>query len=207
MQVKVSVDARQVNASLKRLSALTSKSIPEICNDAAYFFSQSAEKYTLPRDGGRSIPRKKRLRTIYRLHNEKGRVTAEKVPFRTYKKSGRKYFHNDSKGAKEFAKIKFRGLSCAAWAATRSKIPGAKNATVSGAAGYAPDAIAAGRRFAEVNRTLSQRAMDYFITVGNTTAHIVRFGTPAVRTALTMTDKRLKILVAKLESNMVRAWR
>lgn len=109
------VDASKLNRALARMKAVSRKAPEVIVREAAVLFTQSAARATPP-DAGRATIRKKSMnRPVYALR-EPGRKRAARyrVPYRTLRKSGVKYFSTRAE-AKSFSAIRFRGIGKAGW--------------------------------------------------------------------------------------------
>lgn len=131
MNIDIKVNAHKFEKALKKALAVSKKQASKIVFEASKFFILSASKYTNPAMGKAKIPKKAYKRKIEKLigfnygageigwrklgeRKKKKDFILWKVLFRTPKKKGRRFF-KDKEKAKEFQKIKMRGIGKAGW--------------------------------------------------------------------------------------------
>lgn len=130
-KLNIQLEKMQLESTIKKIQKQLGKKAPEIVNQTAAFFIQSAVKLTPPGGiFGKSGKRIKTRRKIYEKQYINGKEypvntvshlkNSYEVPYRTAKKRGRKQF-NKKKDAKEFSKVKFRYLAKAGWMAAGVK--------------------------------------------------------------------------------------
>jgi hypothetical protein len=119
------LSARLEKIGFERAVARWKKKSGERCKDiiteATEFAIRSASKHTAPAAGRANIPASAYKRKITVLHGTDGRKNRYKVPFKNAQKKGRKFFKS-LKEARDFAKIKFRGMARASWFMSLRKI-------------------------------------------------------------------------------------
>jgi hypothetical protein len=114
IKASVEVNTASFDRAITRTLAATGRPLQDITRDAAQFFLQSAAMATPPDEGRRRFSKKSLNRPVIALRDKDGKRTRYKVPYRTSKARGRKFFGSLSE-AKEFAKVKWRGVGRAGW--------------------------------------------------------------------------------------------
>lgn len=113
--ITVAKEMDGLNKKFARWKKVSGEKCKDIVSEAAEFAIRAAAKHTAPAAGKTGIPAKSYKRDIKVLGGgTNGRKKRWAVLYKTAKKSGIKYF-SKLKDAKDFSKIKRRGLARAFW--------------------------------------------------------------------------------------------
>lgn len=125
MRLDFKIEQSKLNKVINEMIKLTGRSRREIVIESTEAFIRSAQREVPPAKGKTNIPRKLSKRNVIKMTDPrypgKNKRTAYKVPYRTAKKKGRKFFHKLSE-ARQFSKILFRGAGRMGWAFGLPKI-------------------------------------------------------------------------------------
>jgi hypothetical protein len=113
LKASVTVDTSKLDSAITKAMKKTGVDLSTAIKEASVLFLQSAARQTPPDAGKQRFSKRTNERPITPLKNPQGK-TRYKVPYRTHKKRGKKYFDSLAE-AKSFSKIKWRGIGRAGW--------------------------------------------------------------------------------------------
>lgn len=197
MKINMSAEMRGLDKAVARWKKVSAAGCKDIVTEAAAIAVTSASKHTSPGAGKSTIPAANYKRTVTVLHGKDGRKDRYKVPYRTAKKRGRKFF-DKLKDAKAFARIKFRGMARAGWFLSLLKL--GKNLTSDHQKMLNNSPQIANR--AEHRVTIKNGINGRSITITNATEGISNQGSRGVAQGIRSAKNRINYLAKQLERQL-----
>jgi hypothetical protein len=114
MKPSVKLDTTRLTSAIKEVSKNTKVSLEKAVKDASILFLQSAARATPPQEGKATFNKRTNFREVIALKDKKTDKVRYKVPFRTLKRKGRKFFESLAE-AISFSRVKWRGIGRAGW--------------------------------------------------------------------------------------------